>query len=54
MAIVPNLLGWNLDQSSPQFLAFVVLTHLDRTGQRANRRLRWWADEAARVQPLRF
>lgn len=26
--LVPQLLGWQLDQTSPQFLAFVVATHL--------------------------
>lgn len=26
--ILPSLLGWNLDQASPQFVGFVVLTHL--------------------------
>ena len=26
--LVPQLLGWQLDQASPQFLAFVVATHL--------------------------
>ncbi len=26
--ILPSLLGWHLDQASPQFVGFVVLTHL--------------------------
>src|SRR5882724_9339756 len=26
--LLPSLFGWQLDQSSPQFVAFIILTHL--------------------------